>query len=292
VRHAILGAGGVGGLLGATLARTGADVHLLMRPETLARYDGRLSVESGLLGDFEVEVPAATGITADVDVLWVTTKATQLEAALAVAPSDRVGTATVVPLLNGIDHVAFLRKRYRTVVAGAIRVESERLSPWRIRHNSPFLRADLGTAESIAAELRSAGINCYCHDDELSLLWEKLVLLAPIALATSALDAPLGAVREDKRYRGCQDEAFAVARAEGAVLEEDHLRSLVGGVPHGMRSSMQKDVEAGRPPELDAIAGPIQRGGRRHGISVAHTDALVRIVEARASRSLTKLPAS
>jgi 2-dehydropantoate 2-reductase len=286
MRHAILGAGGVGGLLGAVLARAGADALLLMRPETLARYDGRLSVESELLGDFEVDVPAVSGLDVEVDVLWVTAKATQLEAALGLAPPERVGPATVVPLLNGIDHVALLRTHYPNVVAGAIRVESERLSPARIRHSLPFLRVDLAGGEPIAAELRSAGFDCRVTDDELSLLWEKLSLLGPIALATTALDGPLGQIRGDERYHGCREEAFAVARAEGAQLEEEALRRLVATVPDEMRSSMQKDVDAGRPPELDAIAGPIQRGGPRNGIPVPNTDELARLVEARAQDSL------
>jgi 2-dehydropantoate 2-reductase len=281
MRHAILGAGGVGGLIGALLARAGSEVVLLMRPETFARYGGRLSIESAQLGDFEVDVPAATGLATDVDVLWVTTKATQLEAALVLAPPDLVGPATVVPLLNGIDHVALLRTHYPNVVAGAIRVESERLSPSRIRHNMAFLRVDLAGAEPIAAELRSAGFDCRLHADELSMLWEKLALLAPVALATTAFDAPLGAVRGDVRYGACREEAFAVARAEGGQLEEEALRTLMATVPDEMRTSMQKDVDAGRAPELDAIAGPIQRGGRRHGIPVPNTDELVRLVEAR-----------
>ena len=46
MRHAVLGTGGVGGLIGGALARIGADVVLVMRPETLARYPGRLEVRS------------------------------------------------------------------------------------------------------------------------------------------------------------------------------------------------------------------------------------------------------
>jgi ketopantoate reductase len=45
---------------------------------------------------------------------------------------------------------------------------------------------------------------------------------------------------------------------------------------------MQKDVEAGRTPELDAIAGPILRGGRRHDIPVPATEELAAAVHARA----------
>lgn len=283
MRHAILGAGGIGGLLGAALARAGASVVLLMRPETLERYGGRLAVESAVLGNFEVEVPAASGLDGDIDALWVTTKAMQLEPALALAPPERVGGAMVIPLLNGVDHVALLRARYRNVVAGAIHVESERLAPARIRQSSPFLRVGLAGAEPLAAELRAAGIDCYVRDDELSLLWDKLAFLAPVALVTTALDAPLGAVRADERYRRCQDEVLAVARAEGARVDVEALRERREAAPNGMQSSMQKDVAAGRRPELDAIAGPILRGGERHGIPVPATDELARLVAARAS---------
>jgi 2-dehydropantoate 2-reductase len=279
MRHAVLGAGGIGGLLGAALTRAGTQVVLLMRPESLARYPGRIAVESDVLGNFEVAVPAAATLEAPIDVLWVTTKATGLESALELAPPERVGNATVVPLLNGIDHVALLRARYPNVVAGAIRVESERVAPGRIRQTFPFLRVDLAGGEEILPELRAAGIDAHSQADEVTLLWAKLAFLAPVALATSAFDGPFGAVRDDERYLGCLEEVIAVARAEGAQIDDRALRALVVKAPPGLRSSMQKDVAAGRPPELDAIAGPTQRGGRRHGIPVPNTDELARLVD-------------
>jgi 2-dehydropantoate 2-reductase len=283
MRHGILGVGGIGGLIGAALARAGSGVVLLMRSQTLAAYGGRLTVESSVLGDFEVKVPAAARLDGDVDVLWIATKATGLESALALVAPEQVGTATVIPLLNGVDHVALLRERYPNVVAGAIRVESERVATGLIRQSTPFVRIELAGGEAIASELREAGIDARVRDDELSLLWEKLVFLAPVALATTALDGPLGAVRQDQRYQGCQHEALAVARAAGALVDEDALRALQQAAPDEMRSSMQKDVAAGRAPELDAIAGPIQRGGRRHSIPVPNTDELVRLVTAHLS---------
>jgi 2-dehydropantoate 2-reductase len=285
MRHAILGAGGIGGLLGAALARAGAQVVLLMREETRASYTGSVSVESVVLGDFTVDVAAAPRLDGVVDVLWVTTKAPQLESGLGLAAPEQVGDAIVVPLLNGVDHVSLLRTRYRSVVPGAIRVASERLADGRIRQSSPFLRVDLAGAPTIATELRSAGIDAGSQEDELSLLWEKLAFLAPLALATAALDAPLGGVRGEGRYRGCQQEAIAVGRAEGARLDEYALYELAANAPDGMRSSLQRDVAAGRPNELEAIAGPIQRGGRRHGIPVPNTEQLARLVAARAEEN-------
>lgn len=290
MRHAVLGAGGVGGLLAAALARGGADVVLLMRPATLAGYTGTVRVTSTVLGDFEQAVPAAAALDRPVDVVWVTPKATDLEAALHAVPAEAVGDAVVVPLLNGVDHLAALQARFPRVAAGAIRVESERSTAddgaLLVRQTSPFVRVDVAPAaglDGVAADLAAAGLAVNVLDDALTLLWDKLIFLAPVALATTALDGTLGDAREDDRLLASHEEAVQVARAEGAAVDADAARALLLGAPAGMRSSMQKDVEAGRPPELDGIAGPILRGGARHGIPVPATQALADQVAARAS---------
>lgn len=141
MRHAVLGAGVIGGLIAAALARSGAEVTLLLRPESLAAYSEELRVESVVLGDFEVDVAALSQLDSAVDVLWVATKATQLEEAVSLAPPEFVDEGFVVPLLNGVDHLERLLRRYPRVVAAAIRVESERAGPALIRQKSPFLRS-------------------------------------------------------------------------------------------------------------------------------------------------------
>jgi 2-dehydropantoate 2-reductase len=79
-----------------------------------------------VLGQLDVLVPAGTTLDKTVDVLWITTKATDLDDALAIAPAERVGSATVIPLLNGIDHRA-LRRTHSTVLAASIRVEAKQV---------------------------------------------------------------------------------------------------------------------------------------------------------------------
>ena len=293
MRHAILGAGGVGGLIGGALARTGGDVLLLLRPETLACYPARLRIESVVLGDFEVEVATAPVLDREVDVLWVTPKATQLEAALELARPEIVGEAVVVPLLNGVDHVALLHERYRHVLAGAISVESERVEPGLVRQKTPFAFVVLAPGprqDEIAEALRTAGLDVRLAPDEPTLLWEKLVYLAPLALTTTARGAPVGVVQADPdwlaRLMQCHDEAVAIGLAEGAKLDAQNLRDVFLGFSGGeLRTSMQKDFDAGRPLELDAIAGPIVRGGERHGIATPAADELVRLVEQRLAES-------
>jgi 2-dehydropantoate 2-reductase len=286
LRHAVLAPGGIGALVAAALARAGREVVLLVRPQSLRAYPGRIQIESVLLGSFVVHVGAESQLSRAVDVLWVTPKATALDAAIGLAPPARVGRAAVVPVMNGIDHVARLRDRYELVVAGAIRVESERGSDWVVHQKTPFIRVELGPGGAEPArELRAAGIECTVRDDEAEVLWEKLAFLAPVALTTSALGEPIGAVRTDRRWRarleGAQAEVVAVASAEGVAIDEDALRSLHAAVPEATQSSMQKDVAAGRQPELDAIAGPILRSGARNGVDVLVTRDLVALVEQR-----------
>ncbi|MDQ6691722.1 MAG: 2-dehydropantoate 2-reductase [Candidatus Dormibacteraeota bacterium] len=282
MKHAVLGAGGVGGLVGAALARAGHEVLLLVR----GPHPRRLTVESTLLGNFEAAIEAVGTLETAVDVLWVATKAVHLPAALRVAPA-RFVRGTVVPLLNGYDHVALLRDDYPVVTPGVIRVEAERPERGQIRQLGPFIRMELSgvLAGEIVTELREAGVDAKVNPDEVTMLWGKLAMLAPMAMTTTAAGRPVGGVREDPQWRahlvGILEEAVAVGRAAGANLDGGAALGALLGAPAGMRTSMQKDREAGRPLELDAVAGPIMRGGRRSGISTPHTDELVRLLRER-----------
>ena len=288
MRHAILGAGGVGGFVGGAFARAGHPVTLLVRPGRRDHYPERLTVQSEMLGAFEAPVQVADRLEGQFDVVWVTVKATALEAALDAAPPEELGGGVVVPLLNGVDHVGRLRERYgpERVLPGTIRVEAEQVAPGRVRHRSAFADVQVAPdprtrvrAEALCGELRAAGLGCEVRDDELTMLWGKLCFLAPFALATTASGSPLGVVRSDLRWRTrleeCVKEACAVGVAEGAKVAPEPILATFRGLPDGFRSSMQKDVAAGRQPELDAIAGPVLRGGSEHGIDVPATRALV-----------------
>ena len=288
MRHTILGAGGVGGLVGGVLARAGHPVTLLVRPGRQNHYPNQLTVESGTLGIFEAPVRVTDRIDEPFDIVWITVKATALEAALEAVPEQDLGSGVVVPLLNGIDHVGQLRDRYgpERVLPGTIRVEAERVEPGWVRQLSPFANVEVAQipatrepAEQSCNELRAAGLSCEVRDDEVTMLWGKLCFLAPFALATTASGETLGVVRSDaswhSRLEACVAEACSVAVAEGAKLTTQPILAALEGAPDALRSSMQKDVAAGRAPELDAIAGPILRGGDEHRIEVSATQALV-----------------
>jgi len=287
LKHAILGAGGIGGLMGACLARSGASVTMVVRPDSLAQYPAQLQLESAF-GNFSVPVSRAAEVP-PADVLWLTMKATQLEPALkALTHPESVGA--IVPLLNGIDHLALLRSKYgvEKVIAATIAVESERVAPGHIVHRSPFARLSVSSkGQALLAgtleHLQQIGFEGRFVDDEPTLMWSKLVFLAAFALTTTASGKGTGEILADPHWRNLGlsviQEASAVAVAEGAKIDANAVIAGVMKMPGNMRSSMQKDVEQRNPPELDAIAGPILRGAARHGIEVPATKMLVAAVE-------------
>jgi 2-dehydropantoate 2-reductase len=292
MRHAVLGVGGVGGFVGAALARGGCAVTAVVRAESLAAYPAELALQSPL-GTFSVPIAKTATVAEPFDVLWIAVKATQLDAALD-AIVDASGIGAIVPLLNGTVHVAQLRARFgeARVVPATIAIEAERVGPGRIVHRSPFAIVSV-TQEGEArlrpalALLRTFGVNVRVVDDEATLLWSKLAFLAPLALTTTAARATIGEVAADAQWRArleaCVAEACAVAAVAGAALDAAFVARALVGLPAALRSSMQKDVAAGQRPELDAIAGPILDGGARAGIDVPVTRELVRRIEEHVS---------
>lgn len=282
-RVAVLGPGGVGGLLAALLARAGHDVVCVASDSTAEALSRQgLTLHSKAFGDVDMPMRAVTEMSNPVDVCLVTVKATALPPALDRLPPSVVGGALVVPFLNGLDHMELLRQRYpaATVVASTVSVESTRVAPGVIEHTSPFADVYMAGADAFASVLRDAGPPVTVLPDEKTVLWRKLALLAPLALLTSYAEAPIGEVRarHDALLRDVVREVGCVARADGAAVQDETALQFLYAAPDAMKSSMQRDVEAGRPYELDAIGGAVVRAARRHSIAVPATEQLVKAI--------------
>ena len=259
---AVLGPGAIGGCLAVRLATAGEDVVCVARHETAAAIarDGLTLVADDR--EMTASVEAVDALDRPVELLLVTVKATQLEGAL-----DRVHAEPelVLPLLNGIEHMAVLRERFRRARAATIgRVEAYRESPTRIVQRSEPLVTVAG--DPVPGPLERAGIDVRPGGSEADVLWEKLARLAPLALLTSLTGLPLGELRSDPRLRTLVEEAVAVAVADGAWTSVGEQWGIIESMPEALTTSTARDVAAGRPSELDAIAGAVVRAGGRLGV--------------------------
>jgi 2-dehydropantoate 2-reductase len=312
MKVAILGPGGVGGLLAGVLDQAGNEVVVVAREATADLIAGQgVDVRSVIFGDFIAHPRAVAELDEPVDALIVATKAAGLEPAL---ERIHVEPTVVLPLLNGLDHIAVLRRRFaaQSVLAGSIRVEADRPQPGVVVHTSPFLLVSLASGEpgggealaagdasvagaavgvgpamqALADALSEAGVPIQILDSEAQVMWSKLVRLNALACTTSAYDKLLGEIRSTPKLRadlvGAIEEACAVGKAEGAhdvdpaiaIDELERAHATLG-------SSMQRDIAAGRQPELDAIPGAVLRAGARHGITCPTIERLVAMIAAR-----------
>ncbi len=289
MEHAVLGAGAIGGLVGTAVASLGEGVTVLVRPERLPAYPANLSVERPS-GTITAAAKVAATLTNPVDVLWVATKTYQLETALQAVPSS---PRYIVPLLNGVDHIELLRAHFGRdrVLPATIAVEAEKTAPGRFVQRSPFVNLNLAASAeqvlgAIVARLRDLEFTCKFIQNEQTLLWSKLCFLGPLALITSASGMNKGNIYADAEWKrkliSSMTEACAVAKANGAEVAPAQIQAIYDGLPSGIRSSMQKDLAARRQLELDAIGGPIVRGGKRYGIDVSTAAALIAVIRAKA----------
>lgn len=280
MRFAILGPGGVGGLLAALLAQSGDEVEVLAGDSTVREIaTNGMRVESRRFGDFNVNVGAATALTSPVDAILVTVKATQLEEAVKRAPASALGDGLVIPFLNGIDHVETLRRIYlpQQVVAATIRIETARVAPGVIRHTSPFAAVALARGGPVAEHLRATGLDVSVALDEKAILWDKFALLAPMALLTTAARANVGVIRTQRREElvALIGEVTRIAGADGVVIDPSAILRLIDSIPDTMETSMQRDQAAGRPLELDALGGALIRRAAKAGVDATVITRLV-----------------
>lgn len=278
----IVGPGAVGGLIAVALERSGADVAVVARPTTaeLINAEG-LTVRSPALGDGTSKVRSTTAIAPSSAVI-LSIKATGLDD---VIPQLQAASPKVVlTLLNGLDHVGRLREALpgTEIVGASISVEALRLSPTVIDHRSPFARIvipESAASLEVVTALRATGLSVTDGGSEKAVLWGKLRFLAPFALLTSYSRGSIGpAMDTDPQLTAALiAEVAEVASAEGVSTTAEELTAALRSFPATGKSSLQHDLAAGNPSEIDAIGGAVLRAAASHGVE---TPALERVVEA------------
>lgn len=277
---AVLGPGAVGGALAVHLASAG--VHTVCVPRrdmfgVLALSGLTLEVDGREPIVMRVEVREE--LTQPVRVLLVTVKAHQLEEALEQVDPAAVEDAVVIPLLNGLEHLEVVRERLGPrVAAGTIsRFEAYRVGRVQIVQKSPSALVSIASDDlpfdelgAAAALLDRARFEVLIGESEKNVLWDKAARLAVLAAATSYSHRPLGSLLDDRGWRGVLEdainEACAIAAADGAMLLPSTQWAIIGELDDSMTTSTARDIEAGRPSELDAITGSVVRAGERLGV--------------------------
>lgn len=295
MRVSILGVGGVGGYYGGMLARSGHIIHLLARGENLSalREKGlevRTPEES-----FRVQVEASDDVTQFGPIDWaiVSVKSYSLPE---IAPSIKFLAnrgALILPLLNGIDVAERLIEQgvpNEIILGGLTKISVERTSPGIFERHGKVQEVVLGELDpletaptdarersarvrDIAESFRGAGVEARVSSDIRVDLWRKFAFLAPVAAVCGLARSAIGPVRVSASGRLLLErairEVIRVGRTNGIPLDDDEVTSILAfcdSLPETNKPSLLRDLEAGRPTEIEDLSGAVSRLGRLVGI--------------------------
>lgn len=288
----IAGIGGVGGYLGAALAKTYPDVNFLARGARLSHIrEHGLSLKSESLGSFTVKPHAVSDCIADfghLDCLFICTKNYQL-AQLCEQIKDYISPDTiVVPVMNGTTAASEIRGAFQTgiILDALIYIIATALPDYSIEDLSPVPLVQLGrqhasdtereAALAVSALLSKAGIKCRVEEDIEAAVWTKYIQNCAFNVATAYYLTDAQGIYSDEarleKYRHLLSESCLVARTLGIHiadnLEEDLYDRLLHKIVATGTSSLKKDMAAGRPNELETFSGALVRQARELGIPV------------------------
>jgi len=286
MRIAIFGSGGVGGYFGGRLALAGNDVTFIARGEHLrALRSTGLHVDS-IKGDFTVSPISATDDPSQVksvDVVILGVKAWQIgEAADAMRPM--IGASTfVLPLQNGVEAFQQLAEALgkEHVLGGLCKIVSYVDQPGHIQHAGfeplvAFGEWDNRSSDRVAAlreTFTQAGVEAKVPSDIEAAVWNKFLFIAGFSGVGAVTQAPAGVLRSLPQTRALMDQAMReillLAKTRGVSLPDDAVNlalASLDGLPENAMSSMQRDIMAHRPSELESQNGAVVRLGQEAGI--------------------------
>jgi 2-dehydropantoate 2-reductase len=301
----VVGAGSLGSLYGAALARAGGDVQLLARPAHAAAITaaGYVVVSQGAQ-----EWRATLSATSDpaavrpAETVLLLTQAQDSEAALGSVAHARDAVTLAVSLQNGGGTERSLQDwcGAARVAGGTSMVGATLLAPGRVAHTNPGLTfvGELDGSvsertEDLGARLRAGGLECVVTDRVRSAEWSKLVHAAATMTVTALPRLPLHAALIDAATACAQlvREGGAVAAAAGVALDDwpgmlpvatmcaaglDEATKLVAARGRefaaagatAIKVSMLRSIETGRRLELGSVHGFLVAEADRLGVEV------------------------
>ena len=283
----IFGSGGVGGYFGGRLAQSGQNVTFIARGAHLdaIRQNG-LRVDS-VNGDFTIQPAQATADPAShgkADLILLCVKAWQLDEAVSQI-KPLIGAETLIlPLMNGMEHMDTLLETFgaENVLGGLCRISAFIEAPGHIRHVGiqPYIAyGEWDDSKSERIQILDGifkpltGVTAERPVSIQTAMWEKFIFIAATSGVGAFTRQPLGEYRSDPASRAMLaatlEETTAIARARNIPIAETFVEATLArmdGLPPATIASMQKDIMAGKPSELDQQTGAVIRMGKASNV--------------------------
>ncbi|MGQ3302202.1 2-dehydropantoate 2-reductase [Reyranella sp.] len=309
MRVLVVGAGAIGGYFGARLLAAGRDVTFLVRPGRAAQLAGTGLVVKSRLGDLDLPPPPT--VTADklagpYDLILLSCKAFDLDTAMdSFAPAVGPDTA-ILPLLNGMSHLDSLVARFgeRAVLGGQCAISLVLDPEGRVLHLNDGGTISFGERsglrteriDAVAEVFAAAQVQGGTSETILQEMWEKWVFISTAAGITCLMRAAVGdivAAGAADSTLALFDEISSIAASQGFAprpASAQRARAMLTTAGSPFTASMLRDVESGRPVEVDHMFGDLlKRSGTADGLPMLRLAyAHLKAYEARRARTQRK----
>ena len=291
MKYLVVGAGGVGGMISAALALSGADVTVIARGAHLdAIKNNGLRIISDIFGDKTVEISAfSTDEYSDKpDVIFVCTKHYSLPEIIPFLQKVSDENTIVIPVLNVFQVGEELQKSLvnTNVLEGCIYIVSFISGTGVISHPSKIFKIFFGKRSNqklseeklvlIQSNLTKAGIKAYNSDNILRDTFAKVTLISPYAACGAFFDVPLANMQKDGKER---DFLINLLTELSQIADKLHLdlgfdvvqRNLdfVDKMPADTISSLHRDIKNNHKTEVDGQIFNIVRLGQKLGLEMS-----------------------
>ncbi|SDX11337.1 ketopantoate reductase [Marininema mesophilum] len=276
MRILVLGAGAVGGYFGGRLHEAGEDVTFLVRSQRKQQLDEAGLVIRSTHGDYQARVKTiVTGEAADpFDVVLFSVKAYHLEQSFIDLEPYVSEKTMVIPLLNGITHLARLDEVFgkERVLGGLCFIETTlneagEIEQFSDQHDLVFGERDGSTSkrvERFQSAIHKTKVNGSKSDKIKVAMWQKYLFLSVFSGITSLMGESIGPIREvpggRETIQELVSEVAIVAHSQEPELNEgvaDITFSILDNLSGSMKSSMLRDIEKKGEVEADHLHGAL-----------------------------------
>lgn len=288
--YCVVGAGGCGGSIAAYMAKAGLDVTLIARGAHLEAIikDG-LTMETPHLGTFQVQpikAVEAEEYAETPDVMFVCVKEYSLSEIMPFLKEHCDAHTIVIPILNIYGTGSRLQKELpdSLVADGCIYIAAEKKAPGVIQQKGSIFRIVYGVREQeqlcreifeIAQDLQKSGIDARISDNIKRDAFQKYSYIAPMAACGLYFDAKAETFQRagDERefLAECMGEISALAEAMQIPFLVDIVKTnleILDALSPEASTSMQRDIWAGNPSEMDGLVFEPIRLAKKYGVEM------------------------
>lgn len=288
MKYLVIGAGGTGGSIGAYMTEAGKDVTLIARGAHLKKMQEEgLKMETTKKGNYTVHPIRAADMEhydEQPDVIFVCVKGYSLEDTIPFIQRVTKDSTIVIPILNIYGTGGRMQEKLPELLVtdGCIYIAAEIKEPGTIWQNGDIFRIVYGVRKKeelrpelfeVAKDLKESGIDSVLSENIGRDALQKFAYVSPMAACGLYYHVSAAEIQKTGEPRDTFVKLMREVDALAVAMEVPFLVDIVttnlqilDALNPTASTSMQRDIYAGKPSEIDGLIYEVVRMGKKYGV--------------------------